>query len=171
MLAKRGFRLLALGLSIALLAGACAPAPQDASKARSRALINRGIIVPAEEVRVAEYLNYYEQHFTPPTEIALSLDLRLGNEQIPTAGGEVWLQIGVQAREAEIQELRHPPQQPGDPADGWHRQPRDHRPGPDRWRCIGIQRARYLPLRHWPGAGLQRRVVEPVGATGQGGLA
>ena len=100
MLNKRKALLLALGLGIVLLAGACAPAPQDASKARSRALINQGVIVPAEEVRVAEYLNYYEQHFPAPTETALGLDLRLGNEQIPTAGGEVWLQIGVQAREA-----------------------------------------------------------------------
>lgn len=94
---------LALGLGILLLAGACAP--QDASKARSRALINQGLIVPAEEVRVAEYLNYYEQHFPAPTEAALGLDLRLGNEQISTAGGEVWLQIGVQAQEAEDEEI------------------------------------------------------------------
>ena len=100
MLNKRNALLLALMLGIALLAGACAPAPQDASKARSRALINQGVIVPAEEVRVAEYLNYYEQQFPAPTETTLGLDLRLGNEQIPTAGGEVWLQIGVQAREA-----------------------------------------------------------------------
>ncbi len=105
MLNKRRSLLLALMLGIALLAGACAPAPQDASKARSRALINQGVIVPAEEVRVAEYLNYYEQHFPAPTETALGLDLRLGNEQIPTAGGEVWLQIGVQAREAEGEEV------------------------------------------------------------------
>ncbi len=87
-----------------MLAGACA-APQDASKARSRALINQGVIVPAEEVRVAEYLNYYEQHFPAPTETTLGLDLRLGNEQIPTEGGEVWLQIGVQAREAEGEQV------------------------------------------------------------------
>jgi Ca-activated chloride channel family protein len=105
MLNKRKSLLLALMLGIALLAGACAPAPQDASKARSRALINRGVIVPAEEVRVAEYLNYYEQHFPAPTETALGLDLRLGNEQIPSAGGEVWLQIGVQAREAEGEQV------------------------------------------------------------------
>jgi len=99
MLNKRKALLLALGLGIVLLAGACA-APMDTSKTYSRALINQGVIVPAEEVRVAEYLNYYEQHFPAPTETALGLDLRLGNEQIPTVGGEVWLQIGVQAREA-----------------------------------------------------------------------
>ncbi|MCP4616939.1 MAG: VWA domain-containing protein, partial [Bradyrhizobium sp.] len=79
--------------------------PQDASKARSRALINQGVIVPEEEVRVAEYLSYYEQHFPAPADAALGLDLRLGNEQIPTAGGEVWLQIGVQAREAEDEQV------------------------------------------------------------------
>ncbi len=104
MLNRRKSLLLALMLGVALLTGACA-APQDASKARSRALINQGVIVPAEEVRVAEYLNYYEQHFPAPTETALGLDLRLGNEQIPTAGGEVWLQIGVQAREAEDEQV------------------------------------------------------------------
>ena len=99
MLNKRKSLLLVLMLGVVLLTGACA-APQNASKARSRALINQGVIVPAEEVRVAEYLNYYEQHFPAPTETALGLDLRLGNEQIPTAGGEVWLQVGVQAQEA-----------------------------------------------------------------------
>ena len=104
MLSKRKSLSLALMLGVVLLAGACA-APQDASKARSRALINQGVIVPAEEVRVAEYLNYYEQHFPTPTGTALGLDLRLGNEQIPAAGGEVWLQIGVQAREAEDEQV------------------------------------------------------------------
>jgi hypothetical protein len=83
-----------------LLAVSCA-APQDASRARSRALITQGIIVPAEEVRVLEYLNHYEQHLPPPVHNTLGLDLRLGNESIPAAGGEVWLQIGVQARELE----------------------------------------------------------------------
>jgi len=96
---RNRFLALVLGVGIVLLMGACSP--QDASKARSRALINQGVIVPEEEVRVAEYLSYYEQHFPAPTDAALGLDLRLGNEQIPTAGGEVWLQIGVQAREAE----------------------------------------------------------------------
>jgi Ca-activated chloride channel family protein len=95
---------LVLMLGVVLLAGACA-APQNASKARSRALINQGVIVPAEEVRVAEYLNYYEQHFPAPTETTLGLDLRLGNEKIPTVGGEVWLQIGVQAREAKNEQV------------------------------------------------------------------
>jgi Ca-activated chloride channel family protein len=104
MFEKRRVAPLVLGLALALLVGACA-APQDASKARSRGLINQGVIVPAEEVRVAEYLNYYEQHFPEPTEQALGLDLRLGNEQIPSSGGEVWLQIGVQAREANREEI------------------------------------------------------------------
>ncbi len=100
MLNKIKSQVLAIGMSIAVLAAGCA-APQDASKARSRAMINQGVIVPAEEVRVAEYLNYYEQHFPAPMETALGLDLRLGNENIPTTGGEAWLQIGIQAREAE----------------------------------------------------------------------
>ena len=39
---------------------------EEASKARSRAVINAGDIVPAEEVRVAEYLQYYEQFFPEP---------------------------------------------------------------------------------------------------------
>jgi Ca-activated chloride channel family protein len=76
-------------------------AAQDASKSYSRAVINRGAIVPAESVRVHEYLNYYEQRFPEPTNQPLGLDLRLGNTWIPTAGGEAWLQIGLQARSAE----------------------------------------------------------------------
>jgi Ca-activated chloride channel family protein len=98
---KHKFLLLILGIGIAVSMGACGPAPMDASKARSRHLINQGVIVPAEEVRVLEYLNYYEQHFSAPTEASLGLDLRLGNEQIPASGGEVWLQIGLQAQEME----------------------------------------------------------------------
>jgi Ca-activated chloride channel homolog len=86
--------------AIALLAAGCA-APMDASKSYSRGMINQGEIVPAENVRVAEYLNYYEQRFPAPVNEPLGLDLRLGNPQIPTAGGEVWLQIGLQARAAE----------------------------------------------------------------------
>ena len=73
----------------------------DASKARSRQVIESGGIVPAEELRVAEYINYYEQSFPEPTGTALGLDLRLGNPQIAAGGGEAWLQIGVQARKAQ----------------------------------------------------------------------
>jgi len=91
---------LAWAALLALSAAACA-AQQDASRAYSRAAINRGAIVPAESVRVHEYLNYYEQRFPEPTSEPIGLDLRLGNTQVPTAGGEVWLQIGLQARQAE----------------------------------------------------------------------
>ena len=91
--------LLALAALALLLAG-CA-APMDASKSYSRGMINQGEIVPAENVRVAEYLNYYEQRFPAPVNEPLGLDLRVGNPQIPMAGGEVWLQIGLQARAAE----------------------------------------------------------------------
>jgi len=80
-------------------------APMDASKARSRSVIESGGIVPAEELRVAEYLNYYEQHFPEPTEKALGLDLRLGNPQIPLEGGEVWLQLSLQTRSAKPEDI------------------------------------------------------------------
>lgn len=79
----------------------CGCAPVDASKAYSRAVINRGAIVPAENVREHEYLSYYEQRFPEPQDQPLALDLRLGNTQVPTDGGEVWLQIGLQARSVE----------------------------------------------------------------------
>jgi Ca-activated chloride channel family protein len=88
---------LALAALLAFTAAACA-AQQDTSKAYSRAVIDRGAIVPAESVRVHEYLNYYEQRFPEPSSEPLGLDLRVGNTQVPTAGGEVWLQIGLQAR-------------------------------------------------------------------------
>jgi Ca-activated chloride channel homolog len=90
---------------VVLLAVAGCAAPMDASKARSRAVIQGGGIVPAEELRVAEYLNYYEQHFPEPSETALGLDLRPGNPQIPAGGGEAWVQIGVQARSAQPEEI------------------------------------------------------------------
>jgi len=89
---------------LVLLAAAvsgCAAA-QDTSKAYSRAAINRGAIVPADTIRLHEYLNYYEQRFPEPTDQPLGLDLRLGNSQIPAAGGLVWLQIGLQAQDGEL---------------------------------------------------------------------
>lgn len=89
--------LFSLALLIVLLAAACA-APMDASKARSNDVINQGGIVPAEELRVGEYLQYYKQNFPVPTNSTLGLDLRLGNSQIPTDGGTAWLQIGMAAR-------------------------------------------------------------------------
>lgn len=85
---------------IALLVSGCSAA-QDASKVISRAAIERGAIVPAENVRVHEYLNYYEQRFPEPQDHAIGLDLRVGNTQVPCSGGEVWLQIGLQARHIE----------------------------------------------------------------------
>ena len=88
--------LIVLAGLVAGLSG-CAAA-MDASKARSRAVIQGGGIVPAEELRVGEYLNYYEQHFPEPSNTAVGLDLRLGNPQIPTAGAEAWLQVGLQAK-------------------------------------------------------------------------
>lgn len=101
MYTKRKFQVKMLGLCIlALTLGACGGA-QDASRAYSRGMINRGAIVPAENIRVHEYLNYYEQRFSEPVGEPLGLDVRLGNPTIPSSGGEVWLQIGLQAREIE----------------------------------------------------------------------
>ena len=87
-LKKSPHKLLWLAL-LTLIVTSCSAA-QDASKSYSRAVINRGAIVPAESVRVHEYLNYYDQRFPEPLDQPLGLDLRLGNTHIPTAGGEVW---------------------------------------------------------------------------------
>jgi Ca-activated chloride channel family protein len=70
----------------------------DTSKSYGRAVINRGSIVPADTIRVNEYLNYYEQRFPEPDHGALGLDLRLGNPLLPISRNEAWLQIGIQAR-------------------------------------------------------------------------
>jgi len=97
---KPSISLLLLAL-LAVLASACAGGVPEASKSYSRAVINRGEIVPAENVRVIEYLNYYEQRFpAPENNEPLNLDVRLGNLYVPETGGEVWAQIGLQAREA-----------------------------------------------------------------------
>lgn len=81
---------------LAVLLGACGGSI-DASKARSRGLINRGAIVSADEVHVSDYLNYYDQRFPEPVNQPLGLDVRVGNLQVAPAGGEVWVQVGVQA--------------------------------------------------------------------------
>lgn len=92
-----------MGLWVGLLALALAACSgsTDASRAYSRAVINRGAIVPAENVRLFEYLNHYEQRFPEPVGAPLNLDLRVGNTQVPSGGGEVWLQVGLQAQSPE----------------------------------------------------------------------
>jgi Ca-activated chloride channel family protein len=96
---SRKFGRMLVGLMLGMVLSACA-AGQDASKAYSRGMINRGAIVPEENIRVHEYLNYYDQRFPTPTNDPLGLDLRVGNTRFPSMGGEIWLQIGLQARNA-----------------------------------------------------------------------
>ena len=104
MLTRKLFPWIVLCAGVLIAVSGCAGS-MDASKARSRAVIQQGGIVPAEELRVAEYLNYYEQHFPEPVETALGLDLRPGNPQMPADGGEAWVQIGVQAKAAKPEEI------------------------------------------------------------------
>ena len=86
---------------LAALSSACGGTMQ-ASKARSRGLINRGYIVPAEDVRVAEYLNYYDQRFPEPTSgEPLALDVRVGNTLVAPENGKVWVQVGLQAAQPD----------------------------------------------------------------------
>jgi Ca-activated chloride channel family protein len=80
---------------------ACSSAGPEAAKPIARAIINSGDIVPAKEIRVAEYLQYYEQHFPEPDKDAIGLDLRLGNNRLPAQGCMAWLQIGLQAKSGE----------------------------------------------------------------------
>ena len=106
---------LLIGFALALALGACS-APQDASRSRSEYLAGQGAtavaqgyasegtllqgIMPADQLRVDEYLNYYDQHFTSPQPpVTLRLDASLGNTHLPAAGGEAWLQVGLQAQE------------------------------------------------------------------------
>lgn len=95
----RGRVALVAGVCLAL-AGCSAAAP-DASKALSRERIESGGVVPAEELRVAEYLAYYDQHLPEPTTGQVGLDLRLGNPRVSERGGPAWLQVGLQARSDE----------------------------------------------------------------------
>jgi Mg-chelatase subunit ChlD len=104
MLTRKRLLWIVLCGSVLLAAAGCA-APMDASKARSRAVIQQGGIAPAEELRVAEYLNYYEQHFPEPAKTALGLDLRTGNAQVPSSGGEAWVQMGIQAKSAQPEQI------------------------------------------------------------------
>lgn len=90
-------------LALLLAAAACGPA--DTSKSSSRGVIESGGIVQTEELRVAEYLQYYKQNFPPPVNSTLGLDLRLGNPQIPVDSGTAWLQIGMAARTAAMEDI------------------------------------------------------------------
>lgn len=93
--------LFALVLAIVTLIVTACAAPSDASKSIARGNIESGNIVPSEQLRVAEYLQYYKQNFPPPVNSTLGLDLRLGNPQVPVEGGTAWLQIGIAAKTAE----------------------------------------------------------------------
>ena len=98
-------------------------APQDASRSRSGYVADHGAtvaarsdaseaellrgIMPADEIRVEGYLNYYKQNFPPPPfGYALGLDAALGSTHVPDSGGEVWLQIGLQAAKATEEDIR-----------------------------------------------------------------
>jgi len=116
-------RLIAFALFLLLvwIMSACG-APQDAARSRSEYVAEHGAtaaanayasetellqgIMPAEQVRVEEVLNYYEQNFPTPADHVLGLNATLGNTHVPAEGGEVWLQIGLQAAEATVQEVR-----------------------------------------------------------------
>jgi Ca-activated chloride channel family protein len=100
---KKGYWFLSIIILILLTSAACGAQAPEASKVRSRAVINAGAIVPADEIRVAEYLQYYEQHFPEPAYETVGLDLRLGNSRMPALGGAAWLQMGLQARSAETE--------------------------------------------------------------------
>ena len=93
-----------LVIVLAIGLGACAPVP-DAAKAISRSQIESGQIVQAEQLRVAEYLQYYKQNFPQPVNTTLGLDLRLGNAQVPVEGGTAWLQIGIQAKSSAAEDI------------------------------------------------------------------
>lgn len=99
---SRSISKLLVSMFAMVLVSGCA-AGVDTSKAYTRGAINRGEIVPADTVRVNEYLNYYEQRFPEPIDHPIGLDLRLGNPQMPLSGGEVWVQIGLQARSTSSQ--------------------------------------------------------------------
>jgi len=106
-----------------LIVALSACAPQDASRSRSEYVAEQGAtaaaqgyasevdllqgIMPAEELRVEEYLNYYDQAFSlPPSGSVLALDAALGSTHVPNSGGEAWLQFGLQAAEALQEDIR-----------------------------------------------------------------
>jgi Ca-activated chloride channel family protein len=110
----------ALLLTIALTS--CASS-QEASRTRSEYVAEYGAtvaaggyategellrgIMPAEEIRIEEYLNYYDQDFpAPPPGSPLGINAKLGSNFVPYNGGEVWLQIGLQAGKTSKQDLR-----------------------------------------------------------------
>ena len=116
-------RRLRLAVAIAVLClvlASCAPAP--AVRQRSEYVADHGAtvaaqryasesqllqgIMPADEIRVEGYLNYYPQRFAqPPEGSAVGMDAALGSTHIPDAGGEVWLQVGLQSGAGPEQEI------------------------------------------------------------------
>jgi Ca-activated chloride channel family protein len=98
-------RVLLAGVAVVAAGAGCGAAAPDASKAYSRSVIQSGGVVQEENLRVAEYLNYYEQKFPEPVNGAVGLDVRTGNWQVPVGEAEVWVQIGMQAKSAQPEEI------------------------------------------------------------------
>ncbi len=97
---RKGWKMALLAASLLAVVACSGGQGAVASKTSSRAAINAGAIVPAEQIRVGEYMRYYEQDFAEPGNEALAFDVQLGNPQIPAQGGVAWLQLGTQARSA-----------------------------------------------------------------------
>ena len=95
-----------IGLMLVGVVFAASCASREASKARSRYLIERGDIVPADEIRVEEYLNYYDQRFALPLDAALNMEVALGSDLAPQDGGDMWLQVGLQARRVRQEAIK-----------------------------------------------------------------
>ncbi len=97
---RKGWKMVLLAASLLAVVACSGGQGAVASKTSSRAAINAGAIVPAEQIRVGEYMRYYEQDFAEPENEALAFDVQLGNEQMSAQGGVAWLQLGTQARKA-----------------------------------------------------------------------
>ena len=83
-------------------------AVSTASAARTRYLSEIGVFPTSREIAVEEFINYHRHQIgRPKAGEAVALDLRWGNDQVYSAGGEAVLQVGFSTALAnDRQELR-----------------------------------------------------------------
>jgi Mg-chelatase subunit ChlD len=86
------------------LAGASKAAEESAAPERGKYLAGRGIIIPPEEIYIDSYIGYIDYNYPKPDD-DFGVTLYAGHRQVSSRGQEEVLQIGIQGRELDFEEL------------------------------------------------------------------
>jgi TolB-like protein len=97
---------LALCLSISGLWAGGASESAAGSSSRGTYLSRRGLIIPPDEVHIDSYVASIDYNYPLPTSSILGVSLYCGHRQISIDGQEEVIQIGIQGRKTDFEELQ-----------------------------------------------------------------